>query len=465
MLTFSHPGRGFQRRDFLRVGALGLGGLSLADLLAARAAAASATSAVTGKSIIFLHMHGGPSQFETFDPKMEAPDGIRSTTGAVRTSLPGVLFGSTFLRLARLADRIAVVRSYVPGYDHSASPIINRETRGANVGSYFGRVVGLNHPTTGVPTNMLLTPKAVAADASALAGPGAETFGQTGPLGSAYAPVMPGAGGGMLRDMRLAIAPHQLHDRRTLLAHLDDLRREVDGSGAMETVDRSREQAFDVILRGVGRAFDLSQEEPRVLARYDTAPLLNVDAIRRNLGNYRFYIDHARSIGKLLLLARRLCEAGAGFVSVVTNFVWDMHADGNNAPPAEAMPYVGRPFDHAVSALVEDLEARGLSDRILLVCCGEMGRTPRVNGAGGRDHWPAHGPLLFAGGGLRMGQVIGRSSADGGRPASEPVHLQNLYATLMQTLFNVGEVRLIRGLGADVTRFITEGEPISQLMP
>jgi hypothetical protein len=465
MLTISHPGAAHNRRDFLRIGALGLGGLALSDLLAARGAAAPGRNPVTGKSVIFLHMHGGPSQTETFDPKMTAPTGIRSTTGEIQTSIPGVTFGSSFPKLARLADRMAVVRSYVPAYDHSASPIINRETQMANIGSYYSRVVGLNHPVSGMPSNMLLGPQAVAADAMPLAGPGANTFGQTGPLGAAYAPVMPGAGGDLLRNLRLTVAPNMLSNRRALLSQLDDLRRDVDNSGMMDTLDRYREQAFDVILRGVGRAFDLSQEDSRVVERYDTAPLLNVDAIRRNLGNFRYYVDHARTVGKLLLLARRLCEAGCGFVTVVTNFVWDMHADANNAPPAEAMPYVGRPFDHAVSAFLDDLEARGLSEQILLVCCGEMGRTPRVNRGGGRDHWPSLGPLFFAGGGLPMGQVIGRSAADAGTPASDPVHLTNLYATLMHTLFNVGDVRLMLGLGSETTRFITAGEPIRQLVP
>jgi hypothetical protein len=329
MLTLSHPGNRHDRREFLRIGALGLGGLSLADLFAARAAAGTSSSTVTGKSVIFLHMHGGPSQFDTFDPKMTAADGIRSTTGEVRTNLPGITFGAHFPRLAQRADKLAVIRSYVPGYDHSASPIINRETHNANLGAYYGRVVGMNHPVSGIPSNLLLTPQSVASDAAALAGPGANTFGNTGALGSAYAPVTPGAGGDMLRDMQLAIAPERLSDRRTLLTGLDDLRRDLDYNGTIETLDRHRQQAFDVILRGVGRAFDLSQEDPRLVARYDTGPLVNVDNIRRNLGNYRFYCDHARSIGKLLLLARRLCEAGAGFVSVVTNFVWDMHADSN----------------------------------------------------------------------------------------------------------------------------------------
>jgi len=122
------------------------------------------------------------------------------------------------------------------------------------------------------------------------------------------------------------------------------------------------------------------------------------------------YADHGRTLGKLLLLARRLCEAGCGFVTINTNFVWDMHADSNNPSTREGMGYVGLPFDHAVSAFIEDVEARGLSDRILLVACGEMGRTPRVNKNGGRDHWGNLGPLLFHGGGLKMGQVIGQST-------------------------------------------------------
>src|SRR5207253_7298570 len=138
------------------------------------------------------------------------------------------------------------------------------------------------------------------------------------------------------------------------------------------------------------------------------------------------------------LLARRLCEAGAGFVSVVTNFVWDMHADNNNAPPAEAMPYVGRPFDHAVSALLEDLEARGLSDQILLVCCGEMGRTPRINRNGGRDHWSRLAPLLLYGGGMRGGRVVGQSTKDGGEPVGDNLTPKNLISTILHTVFDVG---------------------------
>jgi hypothetical protein len=463
LFTIRDPGTiACSRRAFLRIGTLGLGGLALADLLRAHAAAGEAT-ALTDRAVIFLFQHGGPSQFETFDPKMTAPADIRSTTGETGTTLPGITFGSTFQRLAKLAHKLAVVRSYVPGdANHDAKPIVHRDTLGANLGSFYARVVGLNHPATGIPTNMLLYPQAL--------GPGTQppvqglgNFPATGPLGNAYAPFLPGGGGDLQKDMRLTIARDRFDDRRALLTRLDTLRREVERTGALDAMDRYSAQAFDVILRGAADAFDLSKEDPKLVARYDTAPLVNSDAIKQKWNNRKYYLDHARSVGKLLLLARRLCERGCGFVTVNTNFVWDMHSDVNNAPPAEAMPYVGGPFDHAVSALIEDLEQRGLSDRILLVCCGEMGRTPRINKNGGRDHWGNLGPLLLHGGGLRMGRVIGSSTHDGSVPASEPVMVRNLIATIMHTLFNIGEVRLLPGINGDVSRVITEGEPIRLL--
>jgi hypothetical protein len=428
--------------------------------------------------VIFLFQHGGPSQFETFDPKMTAPEGIRSVTGEIATTLPGITFGSTFSQLAKRAHKLAVVRSYVPGdANHDAKPIVHRETLGANLGSFYSRVVGLNHPATGLPTNMLLYPQALDPRAQP-AVQGLGNFPATGPLGSAYAPFIPGGSGELQKDMRLTIARDRLGDRRALLVQFDQLKREFEKRTGNDRPDRSQSpfqatgqamdrytaQAFEVILHGVADAFDLSKEPTKLVACYDTAPLVNSDAIGIKWNNRKYYLDHARSVGKLLLLARRLCEAGCGFVTVNTNFVWDMHSDQNNAPPAEAMPYVGGPFDHAVSALIDDLEARGLSDRVLVVCCGEMGRTPRVNKNGGRDHWANLAPLLIYGGGLNMGRVIGNSARDGGSPASDPATLRNLIATIMHTLFNIGEVRLLPGLSADVSRVITEGEPIHQLI-
>jgi uncharacterized protein (DUF1501 family) len=163
-----------------------------------------------------------------------------------------------------------------------------------------------------------------------------------------------------------------------------------------------------------------------------------------------------------LLLARRLCERGCGFVTVTTNFVWDMHADVNNSGVAEGMRYMGQPFDHAVSAFLEDVESRGLSEKILLICCGEMGRTPRINKNGGRDHWGNLAPLLLAGGGLKMGQVIGRSTRDGGQPATSPVTMQHLIATILHTLFDVGKLRVLRGLPRELLP-LTEWQPIPDL--
>ncbi len=460
MFSLCDENSGCNRREFLRIG--GLGGLSLAQLLQARAA--EAKSPLTDKSVIFLFQHGGPSQFETFDPKMSAPDGIRSVTGEIPTSLPGITFGPTFSRLAKLADRLAVVRSYVPGdAAHDAKPVVHRETLGANLGSFYARVVGMNHPATGIPTNVTLFPQA--------AGPGAQApvsglgnFLATGPVGSAYAPFVPGGSTDLQKNMQLRLDRNRLDDRRALLAQLDQLNRRLDATGAMEAMDRFEGQAFNVILRGVADAFDLAKEDPKVIARYDTAPLVNPNGINKKWNNHKKYADHARTLGKLLLLARRLCEAGCGFVTINTNFVWDMHADSNNAGVAEGMGYIGLPFDHAVSTFIEDLEARGLTDRILLVCCGEMGRTPRVNKNGGRDHWGNLGPLFFHGGGLRMGQVVGRSTANGGEPACDAVSVRNVIATIMNTLFDIGEVRLLRGISGDVAKVITEGEPIRQLM-
>ena len=121
-----------------------------------------------------------------------------------------------------------------------------------------------------------------------------------------------------------------------------------------------------------------------------------------------------------------------------------------------------RPLDHALSAFLEDLKARGLSDKILLVCCGEMGRTPRINKNGGRDHWGNLGPLVLAGGGLKMGQVIGQSARNGGEPNSEPVRIKNVISTVMHTLFDVGQLRLVRGVGREIMQ-MSEPEPIPGL--
>ncbi len=465
MLTIHDSDRRLDRRAFLRVGSLALGGLSLPDLLTARARAAETRrTVVKDRSVIFLFLHGGPSQTETFDPKMTAPVEFRSTTGEVATRLPGVTFGGTFPRLASLADRLTVVRSFVAGDgNHDIKPVVGRDTLGANLGSIYSFVAGQNRSDTGLPTNVLLLPRAV--DPSTQAGTTAfGRFTNTGTLGSACAPFDPSGGGQLQNDMRLSMPLARLADRRQLLAQLDRVRFGLAERGLLDSMDRVRDQALQTVLGGVADAFDLRREDARVVGRYDTAPLVRPENIDRRWRNYNNYVDNAKTLGRLLLLGRRLCERGCGFVTITTNFVWDMHADVNNAGVAEGMRYMGRPLDHAVSAFLEDVETRGLSDRILLVVCGEMGRTPRINRNGGRDHWGNLAPLLLAGGGLRMGQVVGRSDRNAGSPASTPVRIQNLVATVLHTLFDVGELRLVPGLPRELTQTMTGWEPIPGVM-
>ena len=159
-----------------------------------------------------------------------------------------------------------------------------------------------------------------------------------------------------------------------------------------------------------------------------------------------------------------MCESGCGFVTVTTNFVWDMHADVNNATVEEGMQYMGWPLDYAVSALIEDLESRGLDDRIMLVVTGEMGRTPKINAKGGRDHWGGLTPLMVYGGGLKGGQVIGQSTTDASAPASTPIRLEHLVATVMHNLLDMGKLRTMTGIPNDLLRSMTAAEPIEELV-
>jgi uncharacterized protein (DUF1501 family) len=454
----------FNRRSFLKIGSLALGGLSLAHLLRAKAAAEPRRPVLKDRSVIFLFLHGGPSQIETFDPKMSAPVEIRSVTGQVQTRIPGVTFGGSFPKLAALADKVSIVRSFTTGDgNHDIKPVVGRDTFGANLGSIYARVADRNHPDTGIPTNILLLPRAV--DSTTQAGTSAfGRFASTGNLGNAYAPFDPSTGSTLQSDMRLALPMDRLQDRRYLLNQLDQVQWARAEQAAVDGMDRMREQALTTVLGGVADAFDLSKEDPRVIAGYDTAPLVRPENIDRRWNNYNNYVDNAKSLGKLLLLARRLCERGAGFVTVTTNFVWDMHSDVNNAPVGEGFGYMGVPLDHALAGFIEDLEARGLSDKILLVVCGEMGRTPRINRNGGRDHWGNLAPLMLVGGGLRMGACIGRSTANAGEPASTPIRMQNLLATILGQVFEMGEVRLIPGMPREIAQTMTGWEPIEGLV-
>jgi len=462
-------GGGLARRSFLRVGSAGLAGLAGLPGFLGQVAGAGRASAAEGlkpylrdRSVIFLFMHGGPSQFETFDPKSEGSSNVHSQTGDIATSIPGVAFGSTFPQLAKRAHLLNIVRSFVTGDgNHDIKPVVGMATQRANIGSLYARVAGPMRPATAMPTNVTLFPHAVLTSA----GQPITQFGDftaAGDIGPIYAPLVPGGGAGFQEDMKIHLPQDRLSDRRGLLAELDRGRRWRD-LAAMRGAAAIQDSAFDALLQGVSGAFDLDKEDPRLVERYDTASLFRPETIDRKWNNHKNYADHGQSIGKLLLLARRLCEHGAGFVTVTTSFVWDMHADANNAPMVEGLGYVGAPFDYAVAALIDDIEARGLSEKILLVCCGEMGRSPVLNAAGGRDHWGNLAPLMLYGGGLGKGNVIGRSSRDGGEPASDPVFITDLVGTIMRSLLDLSEVRLLDSLPKSLQATLAQGRPIPGL--
>ena len=228
------------------LGGLGLGGLCLPELLNAQSAIKKqGDDFATDKSVILLFLHGGPSQIETFDPKMSAPAGIRSATGEVQTSIPGLTFGGSFPKLAKLADRLAIVRSFASGDgNHDIKPVVGKTTFGANIGSVYSRVVGANDPKSGIPKNVGLFPRSVDSSAQKRTSQFGK-FESVGALGNAYAPFIPGAGGPAQEDMKLHLNADRLDDRKTLLTQLDIAKRQQE---SLQGVDRVRDQAFSTIL-------------------------------------------------------------------------------------------------------------------------------------------------------------------------------------------------------------------------
>jgi hypothetical protein len=460
----SHCCAGYSRRDFLRIGALGGGALTLADLLRFRTeAAASPSATIRDVSVVLLFLNGGPSHIESFDPKMTAPAEIRAIFGEVPTKHAGITFGAHFPQMAQRADRISVVRSYGSGNGgHSYQEVASGNNPfKATMGAIYARVAGANHPRTGIPTNVLVLPEAV--DASLKLGNNFETdalptLTHPGELGDVYRAFDPQGGGQLTSDMELTLPRQRFDDRRSLLARLDRLKRVADASGHGGE-DRYRQQAFDIITGGVAEAFDLSKEDPRTIARYDTSHLFDQEAVSR-------WFDMRRAsnrLGKQMLLARRLCEAGCGFVTV-SDCGWDHHSNGNSPKGLGGFAWLGPQVDHAVSAFIDDVCERGLEKNILLVVTGEMGRTPRINKDGGRDHYGDLTPLVFFGGGLKMGQVIGQSDHHASRALTTAYRPTHMLSTVMHALFNVGELRLARGVPGDVLKLITDGEPIRELL-
>jgi hypothetical protein len=397
---------GTSRRDFLRIGTLGLTGLTLPGLLRMRSAVA-ASSTTRDTSVIWVWLGGGPTHIETFDPKMEAPAEYRSMVGAVKTSVPGVHIGGLFPEMARQAGRMAFVRSFMHGNSghaggsHFVMTGVDHPPADAGMppikpsfGSITAKARGANNARTGMPTYVRLM--GLYAD---------------GPnwLGPTYAPF--DIGGQARSNLNLHVAAAHVGHRRSLLKSFDTVNRQIDRSGTMSGLDSFEQQAFDLVLGRAKEAMDLNREDPRVRDKY---------------------AEGTAGLGSNLLMARRLCEAGCGFVTLHyanSNQGWDMH---NKMLPQlkQACP----PMDRAIGIFLEDLAQRGLSEKILLVLTGEFGRTPRINGDAGRDHWGPLCTLALAGGGLKMGQVVGESSSKAEVPRSTPIYPKELMATIFHVL-------------------------------
>lgn len=454
---------GLTRRDLLQVGTLGLGGLTLSSLLRLEAQAGTGSNSIVGdRAIVMLNLQGGPTHIETFDPKMTAPSEYRAMFGEVKTTLPGVTFGRHFERLAQHAHRMSIVRSFRHGVSShgTAAALVaaGGNPSGANMGSTYARVAGANNPATGMPTCAIVQPGAVG-DQYRNLGAQIGRITALGDLPSSYAPFDPSAGGDIVKNMELKISETRLDDRRGLLTSLDSLKRKVDSSDVLNGTDEFQQQAFDVILGGMSDAFDLKNEDPRIVAEYDTR---KIDIPKRlyKKKNNNLLKQSPVSLGHQMLMARRMIQAGCRFVTV-TSAGWDMH--GNAFGIDDGMPILGTAVDVVASAFLNDLERLGLSDKVLLIITGEFGRTPRINKKGGRDHWGNLCTLAFAGGGLPMGQVIGQSNRTASVPASDPVSTHQLLATVMHYMLDIGELRLSPAVPTDILRTLTTGEPIPQL--
>ncbi len=468
MLTLSDTGldhtcQGYSRRDFLRIGSLGLSGLALPQLLGGKAHA-STSRVVKDKAVVLLFLSGGPPHIEFFDPKMSAPEANRSINGEIQTSLPGVTFGSTFPKLAKLANKLTIVRSFASmngGHTYQSVTTGGNPSKAA-MSALYGRVAGTNHPKTGMPRSVLILPEAMLPghkwqgnfETSAL-----PTLTQPGELGPAYESFNPSGATQVQKDLELKIPRERFDDRKALLGQLDGFKRHFDRTGAMDGIDAIQQQAYEVILRGVAEAFDLSKESAKTIEKYDTSKLFDM----KELTKWHDMKRASNLLGKQMLLARRLIEAGCGFVTV-SDCGWDYHANGNSPKKMAGLPMMGGQVDHAVSAFIEDLEARGLSEKVLLVVTGEMGRSPKLNKDGGRDHWGDLTALALYGGGLKMGQVIGQSDRTAGRPATERYTPANLLATVMNVLFETGEVRVQPNLPKNVVSAVSDGKPIPGLL-
>jgi hypothetical protein len=402
---------GVSRRNFLKIGALGLGGLSLPQLLQAESKSGVRRS---HKAVIMVFLPGGPSHQDMFDLKMDAPSEIRGEFRPISTNVSGTQICEHLPRLAKLADKYTLIRSMVGAFDdHDAYQCLTgRPNRSLppggwpSLGAVLSRLEGSVNRT--VPPFVGLSPK--------MGEMRWARSGDPGFLGVGHAPFQPNKGGGK-EDMILnGVTLDRLADRKSLLSSFDNFRRDIDASGMMQGLDSFNDQAFGILTSSrLLEALDVSKEDPKVREIYGKGDPKNRD-------------DGGPKMMEHMLVARRLVEAGARCVTLAFSR-WDHHGD-NFGALRQDLPLL----DQGVSALLTDLHQRGLDKDVSVVVWGEFGRTPTINKDGGRDHWPRVSFSMLAGGGLRHGQVIGATDRLGGEATERPVRFGEVFATLYHSL-------------------------------
>jgi hypothetical protein len=445
---------GVSRRSFLQAGFLGLAGLSLADFLCLQEQAAAAGSPGKKTAVILIWLDGGPSQLETYDPKPEAVSEVRGPYGAVKTNVSGIRLSEMLPNHAKWAHRMAIIRSVHHGTgDHFAaahwmltgrlgSTANNKDQMFPSVGAYTAAVRGPNRPD--LPAYVGLP-----AAESVYIFPGYQGAAY---LGSAFNPfdadpdnryigASPGKKIGTPPVFTSKTDRPRLESRMGLLEKIDHVRAAADRSGALSSWDTYTQKAANLLLSPeVRKAFDLDAEPAKVAERYGDSPWC-----------------------RYALLARRLVEAGVTFVTVDMPH-WDDHSSIKTSIARKCLH-----FDHAVGALMQDLEERGMFDHVLVVAMGEFGRTPRLNQGlpndpvPGRDHWGSAMSVMMAGGGLRMGQVIGATNENSEYPVDRPFTPADILATIYHVL-GIDPTQTFYDRQGRPMPILSSGEPIRELI-
>ncbi len=438
---------GVSRRNFLKVGTFSFGAtaFTLADLYRAEAAVAKTGQSPTRhKAVINIFLGGGPPHQDMWEIKTEAPAEVKGEFNPIATKVPGLQIGETFKRIAASADKFAFLRSVVGaqgGHDAfqctTGFPKSSMASMGGrpSVGAAVSRIMGPVDPS--VPPFIGLAAKT---QHSPWSDPG-----QVGFLGATYSPFTP-SGPDMANMLLNAANKDYMADRKALLKGFDDLKREIDAGGVLKGADAHTERAMNVLTSSkLMEALDLSKESLKTRERYgDGKP-------------YQFQFDGAPTVNEQLLTARRLVEAGARVVTLSYGR-WDSH--GKNF---DLVRDHGAKLDQCLTALVEDLEVRGMLDDVTVIAWGEFGRTPQVNKGAGRDHWPQVSCAILAGGGMKTGQAIGSTDRLGGHAKDRPIGFPDIFATLYHNLGLNPETTTI----PDPTgrpQYVAEGKALPELI-